>query len=53
VLAGTANRAAAHGSTLQVVCAPPRFRQLVRLTGLDRRVPLASTLDEALAAPEP
>lgn len=53
VLVGTANRAAEHGSTLQVVCAPPKIRQLVRLTGLDRRIPLVSTLDEALAAPGP
>jgi anti-sigma B factor antagonist len=53
VLVGTANRAAEHGSTPQVVCAPEKIRQLVRLTGLDRRIPLASTLDEALAAPGP
>jgi anti-anti-sigma factor len=49
VLVGAANRAASHGSSLQVVCAPPKIRQLVRLTGLDRRIPLAHNLDEALA----
>jgi len=47
-LVGTAKRAAAHGASLQVVCARPRTRQLFRLTGLDGRVPLASTLDGAL-----
>ena len=50
VLVGTANRAVAHGSSLQVACAPPKIRQLLRLTGLDRQIPLASTLDEALEA---
>ncbi len=50
VLVGTANRAAAHGGSLQVACAPPKIRQLLRLTGLDRRIPLARTLDEALEA---
>ena len=47
-LVGAANRAAAHGSGLQVACAQPKIRQLVRLTGLDRRMPLARTLDKAL-----
>ena len=49
-LVGTANRAAAHGGSLQVACARPKIRQLLRLTGLDRRIPLARTLDEALTA---
>lgn len=48
-LVGAANRAAAHGGSLQVACAQPKIRQLVRLTGLDHRIPLARTLDEALA----
>src|SRR5437899_11687476 len=47
-LVGTANRAAAHGGSLHVVCARPRTRQLFRLTRLDRRLPPARTLDEAL-----
>lgn len=34
-LVGAANRAAAHGGSLQVPCALPKIRQLVRLTGLD------------------
>ncbi len=49
-LVGAAKRAAACGGSLQVVCARPRTRQLLRLTELDRRIPLARTLDEALAA---
>ena len=48
VLVGAAKRAAMHGGTLQVACALPKIRQLVRLTGLDCRIPLARTLDEAL-----
>ena len=47
-LVGAANRAAAHGGSLRVACALPKIRQLVRLTGLDCRIPLARTLDEAL-----
>jgi anti-anti-sigma factor len=50
VLVGTANRAAAPRGSLYVVCARPKFRELFRLAGLDRRIPLASTLDEALEA---
>ena len=47
-LVGAAKRAAAHGGSLQVACALPKIRQLVRLTGLHCRIPLARTLDEAL-----
>ncbi len=49
-LVGAAKAAAAHGGGLQVVCAQPKTRQLFRLTGLDRWMPPARTLDEALAA---
>ena len=49
-LVGAANRAAARGGSLHVVCARPRVRQLFRLTGLDRRLPPARTLAEALDA---
>ena len=49
-LVGTAKRAAAYGGGLQVVCARPTTRQLFRLTGLDRWMPPARTLGEALAA---
>jgi anti-sigma B factor antagonist len=48
MLVGTANRAAAHGGSLHLVCARPKLGELLRLTGLDRRIPLARTLDEAL-----
>ena len=41
---------AGHGASLHVACARPQVRQLFRLTGLDRQIPLARTLDEALAA---
>ena len=47
-LAGAAERAAAHGASLHVACARPQVRQLFRLTGLDRQIPLARTLDGAL-----
>jgi anti-anti-sigma factor len=52
-LVGTANQAAAHGTSVHVVCARPKIRKVFRLTGLDRRLPPASTLEEALAAPGP
>jgi anti-sigma B factor antagonist len=48
VLAGAARRAAAHGGSLCVVCTRPQTRRLLWLTGVDRRVPLAATVDEAL-----
>ena len=48
VLAGAAGRAAAHGGSLQVVCARARTRRLFRLTGLARRVGLAGTVGAAL-----
>jgi anti-sigma B factor antagonist len=49
-LVGAANRAAAHGGSLHVICSRPTIRQLFRLTGLDRRLSPARTLDEALDA---
>jgi anti-sigma B factor antagonist len=52
-LAAAANLAAANGTTLHVVCARPQILKLFRLTGLDRRLPPAPTLDEALARPGP
>ena len=52
-LVGTANQAAAHGTSVHVVCARPKIRKVFRLTGLDRRLPPAATLDEALAASGP
>jgi anti-sigma B factor antagonist len=49
-LVGTAKRATVCGGSLYVVCGRPKIRQLFRITGLDSRIPLASTLDEALEA---
>ena len=49
-LVGTANRADAHGGSLYAACSRPKIRKLFRLTGLDRRIPLARTLDEAREA---
>ena len=49
-LVGAANRADAHGGSLYAACARPKIRKLFRLTGLDRRIPLARTLDDALEA---
>jgi anti-anti-sigma factor len=49
-LIGAAKRAAAHGGSLYAVCDRPKIRQLFALTGLDCRIPLARTLDEALEA---
>ena len=49
-LVGTSRRAAEHGGSLRAVCAQPRTRRLLWLTGVDRRIPLESSLDKALAA---
>ena len=38
---GTAKRAAEHGGSLYAASARPKIRKLFRLTGLDRRIPLA------------
>src|SRR5947209_12448184 len=42
-LVGAARRAAAHGASLQVVCSRPQTRNLLQLTGLDRRLGLSGT----------
>jgi anti-sigma B factor antagonist len=47
-LVGAARRAAAHGDSLHAVCARPPTRRLLWLTGVDRLIPLAATVDEAL-----
>jgi anti-sigma B factor antagonist len=49
-LVGAARRAAAHGTSLHVVCVRSQTRQLFHLTGLDRQLHLARTLTEALQA---
>jgi anti-sigma B factor antagonist len=50
VLVGAANRARANRARLHLVCSGPNIRRLFDLTGLARRLPLAHTLGEALAA---
>ena len=47
-LVGAARRAAARGGSLHAVCARPQTRKLLWLTGVDRRIPLAATVDGAL-----
>ena len=49
-LAGAARQAADHGASLHVVCDQPQTRRLFRVTGLDRQIPLARNLAEALRA---
>jgi anti-sigma B factor antagonist len=53
VLVGAANRVGASGASLRLVCSRPGIRRLFDLTGLARRLPLARTLDEVLAALPP
>ncbi|HEY0933732.1 MAG TPA: STAS domain-containing protein [Trebonia sp.] len=48
VLVGVARRASVHGGSLHVVCSRPQTRNLLWLTGVDRRVPLSATVDGAL-----
>jgi anti-sigma B factor antagonist len=50
VLVGAANRARANRARLHLVCSRPNIRRLFDLTGLARRLPLARTLGEAVAA---
>ncbi len=47
-LVGAARRTAAHGGSLHAVCARPPTRRLLWLTGVDRLIPLAATVDGAL-----
>jgi anti-sigma B factor antagonist len=47
-LVGTARRAAAHGGSLHAICAQPQPRKLLWMTGVDRRIPLAATVDDVL-----
>ena len=47
-LVGAAKRTAAYGGSLHAVCARPQTRRLLWLTGVDRRIPLAATVDGAL-----
>jgi anti-sigma B factor antagonist len=47
-LVGTARRVAKHGGSLHAVCSQPQPRKLLWMTGVDRRIPLAATVDGAL-----
>ncbi len=49
-LVGGANRATAHGASLHVVCSQRQTRNLLHLTGLERRLGLCRTLADALTA---
>jgi len=48
VLIGTARRADERGGSLHAVCSQPQPRKLLWMTGVDRRIPLSATVDEAL-----
>jgi anti-sigma B factor antagonist len=48
VLVALARRADARGGSLHAVCSRPPTRKLLWLTGVDRRVPLTPTVDDAL-----
>ena len=47
-MVGAYRHAIARGGTLHAVCSRPQIRRLLWLTGVDRRIPLAATLDGAL-----
>ena len=47
-LVGTARRVAEHGGSLHAVCSQPQPRRLLWMMGVDRRIPLATTVDEVL-----
>jgi anti-sigma B factor antagonist len=48
VLVAATRRADAHGGSLHAVCSRKPTRKLLWLTGVDRRIPLTDTVDEAL-----
>ena len=47
-LIGAYRHATASGGSLHAVCAQPQTRRLLWLTGVDRRIPMAATVDGAL-----
>jgi anti-anti-sigma factor len=49
-LVGAYRRAAAYGGSLHTVCARPQTRKLLAMTGVDRRIHLSASLDEALTS---
>jgi len=48
VLVGAYRHAVERGGSVHAVCARPQTRRLLWLTGVDRRIPLAATVDGAL-----
>jgi anti-sigma B factor antagonist len=46
-LVGVARRADVRGGSLHAVCSRPQTRKLLWLTGVDRRIPLTDTVEEA------
>jgi len=48
VLVGAYRQAIERGGSVHAVCARPQTRRLLWLTGVDRRIPLAATVDGAL-----
>jgi anti-sigma B factor antagonist len=49
VVVGLLKRTRSQGGDLRLVSTRPSLRQILELTALDRALPLAATLDEALA----
>jgi anti-sigma B factor antagonist len=47
-LIGAARRVDGHGGSLHAVCSQPQPRKLLWMTGVDRRIPVSATVDEAL-----
>lgn len=50
ILVGALKRLRPRGARLAVVCPDPRIRKLFEITGLDRMLPVAETVAEALGA---
>jgi anti-sigma B factor antagonist len=51
VIVGVLKRARTYGGDLRLVCTRARLRKVFELTALDRAMPLASTVEEAVQGP--
>lgn len=49
-LVGAYRRAAERGGSLHAVCGRPHTRKLLWMTGIDRRIPLSASLNEAMGS---